>query len=183
MQFTCPAKHFEVKSFLVTFEDKEKNYRPSGKVFSAWFSKLQSVCPKELFEEKYAFEKKMFLRKSMFLRKRTRTEKSSGICREFLNGVVITAFYVSSGTFLVEIYFEENINFLSFLVIERNTFDCSSICIGIGLSNLHFTCPEKHFEGKRVFWILCTFCHFWRFREKFPAFSKKLSVSVVISPF
>ena len=69
MQFTCPAKHFEVKSFLVTFEDKEKNYRPSGKVFSAWFSKLQSMCPKELFEEKYAFEKKMFLRKKCFWEK------------------------------------------------------------------------------------------------------------------
>ena len=41
---------------------------------------------------------------------------------------------------------KKNNKFLSFLVIERNTFDCSSECIWIGLSNLHFTCPEKHFE-------------------------------------
>ena len=126
---------------------------------------------KNVFEKKYVFEK---------------TDKDwkkfkhmSGVFkRSCENSSLRVQWYILSGNK----FFEKFLIFLSFLVIERNTFDCSSKCIWIGLSNWLFTCPEKHLE-ENFFWILCNFFHFWRFREKFPAFSKKLSVSVVIYPF
>ena len=131
MQFTCPAKHFEVKSFLVTFEDKEKNYRPSGKVFLAWFSKLQSMCPKELFEEKYAFEKKNVFEKKYVFEKTDKDWKKfrhmSGVFKRSCHNsfLRVQSYILSRNNFLrkLVIFYRFWLSSEILLTVRRNVFE------------------------------------------------------------